>query len=247
LLRNHRGGKLSIIIISNDGGSRVVHLEWRPRHERQDVAPARDRRPQARDTLRRSKRKPSKKQHSTEKTATAHQNIQLPNDYVSTGGERNTQSLALGSIPAMHYKSGMFLPSAGLHRGGRLSIITRCAEFYPILYTRVGRPSSESDNACLWRMFFLTLDYQNIMFRARVPKWLNLCVIGCSSCAHSFHLCRRKGTAADCMCMPTAADHTRTCTRRRKGTSGNMLVHGGTHPGCMAASSTNRVTRASAC
>jgi len=27
--------------------------------------------------------------------------------------------------------------------------------------------------------------------------------------------------------MTTAADHTRTCTRRRSGTSGNMLVRGG--------------------
>ena len=60
LLRNHRGGKLSIILIRNDGGSRVVHLEWMPRYDRQDVAPVRDRRPRAHDTIRRSNRKPSK-------------------------------------------------------------------------------------------------------------------------------------------------------------------------------------------
>lgn len=61
LLRNHRGGKLSIIIIYNDGGSGVIHLEWRPQYGRQDDSPARDRRPQAHDTLRNSKRKPSKR------------------------------------------------------------------------------------------------------------------------------------------------------------------------------------------
>jgi len=56
-------------------------------------------------------------------------------------------------IPAILDGTGMLLPSAGSHRGGRLSMIARCAEFHPILYTCVGRPSSESSNVSLWCMF----------------------------------------------------------------------------------------------
>ncbi len=139
--------------------------------------------------------------------------------------------------------------AAGSHRGGKLSIITRCTEFYPFLHTHTHMFEDSTTNLTLpvtGECLFSNSSPPNIMFQTHALEWLNPCVIGCSSNAHTFRLGRRKGTAADWMCMTTAADHTRTRTRRRKGTSGNMLVHGGTHPGCMATTSTKRVPQANA-
>jgi len=136
LLRNHRGGKPSITLIRNDGGSRVVHLEWMPRYDRQDVAPVRDRRPRAHDTIRRSNRKPSKNpgcygqehQHHIRIHAAAKR---LCFDWMLT--EHSKPCVGLHSCDSLYVS--MFLPSAGSHRGGRLSMFTRCAKLLHSLHT----------------------------------------------------------------------------------------------------------------